>query len=95
MPTAAPPRRARDPVDLVSPTTPQLLCARINADETRATLFLMDDRFQTVRELFELEVHGWRPGQARVRASGRLGDRSQRRAAARWGCEPLMNADVR
>ncbi len=54
-----------------SPDDRSLLCARMAPDEKRATLLLMDDRFQTARELFELEVHSWQPGE---RDFGRLGD---------------------
>jgi hypothetical protein len=50
---------------------PYLLCAQMSSDESRATLILMDDQFQTVRELFELETHGWKPGH---RDFGRLAD---------------------
>jgi hypothetical protein len=54
-----------------SPVGPDLLCARMSPDENRASLFLMDDQFRTTRELFELQVSGWRLGQ---RAAGRLAD---------------------
>ncbi len=54
-----------------SPGGPYLLCAQMSSDESRATLILMDDQFQTARELFELETHGWQPGQ---RDFGNLAD---------------------
>jgi len=54
-----------------SPDGDRLLCAQMSSDESRATLILMDDQFQTDRELFELETHGWQPGQ---RDFGRLAD---------------------
>jgi hypothetical protein len=54
-----------------SPAGQELLCARMSRDERQATLFLMDARFRTTRELFELEVHSWNPGQRDI---GRLGD---------------------
>ena len=54
-----------------SPGGSDLLCARMSTDETQASLFLMDDQFQAVRELFSLDVSGWRLGQ---RAAGRLAD---------------------
>jgi Tol biopolymer transport system component len=54
-----------------SPDGRQLLCARMAPDQRQASLFLMGDQFQAVRELFELEVHSWQPGE---RDLGRLGD---------------------
>jgi len=54
-----------------SPDGDHLLCAQMSSDESRATLILMDGRFQADRELFELETHGWQPGQ---RDFGRLAD---------------------
>jgi hypothetical protein len=54
-----------------TPSGSHLLCARMTRDESRATLFLMDCQFQTTRELFQLEVYGWRPGH---REFGRLAD---------------------
>jgi hypothetical protein len=54
-----------------APDRAQLLCARMNAAETHATFLLMNDRCEVVEELFDLEVHGWQPGQ---RDFGRLAD---------------------
>jgi len=54
-----------------SPNDTHLLCAQMSPDESSATLILMDDQFETIRELFELETHGWRPGH---RDFGRLAD---------------------
>jgi Tol biopolymer transport system component len=54
-----------------SPDGMALLCARMSADESEAHLFLMNDRFETIRELFSVNVTGWHLGQ---RAAGRLAD---------------------
>jgi len=54
-----------------SPSGADLLCAQMSSDESRASLILMDDQFETTRELFELETHGWQPGH---RDFGRLAD---------------------
>ena len=54
-----------------SPDGYHLLCARMSDDETRATLVLIDDRFQPVVDLFETEVHSWQPGRQDL---GRLAD---------------------
>jgi serine/threonine protein kinase len=45
------------------PDSDHLLCARVAADTQNVTFLLVDDQFNPQRDLFTLEVHGWRPGQ--------------------------------
>lgn len=57
-----------------SPRGDGLLCARLHDPGQKmpaVTLFLMDDDFRSVRDLFELEATPWQPGQ---REMGRLAD---------------------
>jgi dipeptidyl aminopeptidase/acylaminoacyl peptidase len=46
-----------------APHGDDLLCARMSRDTDRVTLFLMDEQLRPSRELFDLSVHGWQPGQ--------------------------------
>jgi hypothetical protein len=57
-----------------SPRGTYLLCARLHDTGQklpRVTLFLMDERFRSVRDLFELDASPWQPAQ---RDLGRLAD---------------------
>jgi hypothetical protein len=45
------------------PGSVHLLGARVAAETQQVTFFLMDEQLRPHRDLFQLEVHGWRPGQ--------------------------------
>jgi hypothetical protein len=46
-----------------APHGDQLLCARLDPETDRVTLLLVDEQLRAVRDLFELTVQGWQPGE--------------------------------
>lgn len=54
-----------------SPASRWVLCARFASGTSRASLFLMDEQFQSVRELFDLDATCWKVNQ---REFARLAD---------------------